>query len=410
MKKLFLVILFITIVAVNQNFSQTRSIRFIEKPWSEIIAQSKQEKKLIFLDAFASWCGPCKWMASTIFTNDSVGDFYNSRFICVSLDMEKGEGKEIRARYDVRYYPTLLFINQEGEVVHKRVGAARLPSDYITMANTALNPRENLAYYLKKYQEGDNSDTFIPSFLQRLTDAYLPVQPVIQKYFDSKTEVEMLSRPCWEIMKKYVNDMNESRFDYLIKHQHEYGKIYGKDSVNNKISEVYLAALMKQTRSAAPTDTVYKTLKRKIRESGFEGAEKVIFASDLNFFQMYRENQKFLDLAYDGLDKYYSDDFIVLNSVAKSVSDLCSGNTIPNPSKYLEKASGWSKKSISIKPEPTNNDNYASILFKLGRTKEAIKHEKTAISLAKKQNLPTKDYEDRLAKMENPATAGTKKP
>lgn len=408
MKKSILLLAFIILTSVHEIHSQNRSIQFIEKPWSEILALAKQEQKLIFLDAYATWCGPCKWMAANIFTNDTVADYYNKTFICVSMDMEKGEGKEIRTSYAVQYFPTLLFINQEGVIMHMRVGAARQAADYINMGNTALNPQENLSSYLKRYHDGEISDGFIQPFLQRLSEAYLPVNPVINKYFSGKSDKEMLYRSSWSIISKYVNDMNDHSFGYLVKHQHEYAKLYGKDSVDNKISGIYLDALMKQTRNASATDTTYIALKQKIIRSGFDGAGKVIFTADLNSCQMNRDNRKFLDMSYEGIEKYYADDYTVLNNVARIVSGICSDKSVPEAEKYLEKALSWSKKSISIKSEPSNNDTYASLLFRMGNTKEAIMYEQTAISLAKNLSLSTKEYEEKLRKMES--SAEIKKP
>ena len=408
MKKLVLILVFILTIAISDGYSQNRSIKFIEKPWSEILSLAKNENKLIFMDAFASWCGPCKWVAANIFTNDTVADYYNSTFICVSIDMEKGEGVQIRKKYEVRYYPTLLFINQDGEIVHEKVGAPRKIQDYINMGKTALNPLENLSAYMKKYQAGENSDAFIQSYLSMLSEAYLPIQPVLQKYFSAKSKAEMFSRSSWSIILKYVDDMNMPQFDFLVKYQHEYARIFGKDSVNNKISEICLNALLRQTQSGSDTDSLYNLIKRKIMQSGFDGAAKVIFTSDLNFYQTHRESQKFLDLAYESLEKYYPNDYKMLYSIASNVSQVCSDKSIPNTSKYLEKALAWTKKSITIKSEPLNNNIYASLLFKTGNTKEAIRYEQIAISLAKDLSLPTQIYEQALKKMEG--TMETKKP
>jgi thiol:disulfide interchange protein len=123
MQKCILIIAVIVTVSFSDVFSQNRSIRFIEKPWQEIVAMAKKENKLIFLDAFASWCGPCKWMAENMFTNDTVADYYNTAFICASIDMEKGEGLTLRQRYGVRAYPSLIFINSDESMVHEKVGA-----------------------------------------------------------------------------------------------------------------------------------------------------------------------------------------------------------------------------------------------------------------------------------------------
>lgn len=39
------------------------------------MAKAKTEDKLLFVDAFAKWCGPCKSMAKNVFTQQKVGDF-----------------------------------------------------------------------------------------------------------------------------------------------------------------------------------------------------------------------------------------------------------------------------------------------------------------------------------------------
>jgi uncharacterized protein YyaL (SSP411 family) len=57
--------------------------------------KAKKENKLIFVDAYASWCGPCKLMVKNIFPLKTVGDYYNSHFINAKIDMEKGEGIEL---------------------------------------------------------------------------------------------------------------------------------------------------------------------------------------------------------------------------------------------------------------------------------------------------------------------------
>ena len=92
---------------------EAQRINFEKGSWSEALAKAKKEDKIVFVDCYTTWCGPCKWMDKNVFTDGAVAEFYNEHFVNVKLDMERGEGLDIATIYDVRAYPTLLFINGE---------------------------------------------------------------------------------------------------------------------------------------------------------------------------------------------------------------------------------------------------------------------------------------------------------
>jgi thioredoxin 1 len=97
-------------------------IQFTEASWRDVLKKAKAEKKVIFLDAYASWCGPCKLLQKNVFTKKAVGDFYNSKFINVKMDMEKGEGPALAQVYPLEAYPTLLYIDANGKILRKVLG------------------------------------------------------------------------------------------------------------------------------------------------------------------------------------------------------------------------------------------------------------------------------------------------
>lgn len=124
-------------------------IKFLENPtWTSVLEQAKKENKMIFLDAYATWCGPCKQMDAETYTNDAVANFYNANFINVKYDMEKGEGAMLADRYYVSAYPNLVFISPDGVMLHKGVGFVAA-NEFLTLAKTAKNP-ETQYYTLKK--------------------------------------------------------------------------------------------------------------------------------------------------------------------------------------------------------------------------------------------------------------------
>ncbi|MEL7341545.1 MAG: thioredoxin family protein, partial [Bacteroidota bacterium] len=102
--------------------AMAEGIVFFEGSWSEALATARSQRKLIFVDAYTEWCGPCKMMNRNTFPSDQVGELFNSSFVNVKLDMEKGEGLTFASRYQVNAYPTLLFLNHKGEIVHKALG------------------------------------------------------------------------------------------------------------------------------------------------------------------------------------------------------------------------------------------------------------------------------------------------
>ncbi len=98
-------------------------IQFADLTWSKALEKAKKEKKLIFFDAYTSWCGPCKMLQKTVFTRKDVGDYFNATFINVKKDMEVGEGPQLANLYPIEGYPTLFFINGNGKIVTSHLGA-----------------------------------------------------------------------------------------------------------------------------------------------------------------------------------------------------------------------------------------------------------------------------------------------
>lgn len=97
-------------------------IKFTEGSWAAILKKAKAEKKIVFLDAYTTWCGPCKLLQKNVFTKPEVGALFNQKFINVKVDMESGEGPKLARKYPLEGYPTLFFINPDGEIVKQVIG------------------------------------------------------------------------------------------------------------------------------------------------------------------------------------------------------------------------------------------------------------------------------------------------
>ena len=111
-------------------------IKFRGMSLEEAKKEAKSTGKIIFIDAYTDWCGPCKKMAATTFTDEKVGEVFNSKFINIKIEMEKSEdGPAVARAYGVRAYPTLLFIDGSG-MLKKQVVGLQTPEQLIAVAKS----------------------------------------------------------------------------------------------------------------------------------------------------------------------------------------------------------------------------------------------------------------------------------
>lgn len=134
-----LVIVLSSTVRAQENVSKSSTqINFIENSWAEALKQAARQNKYIFVDAYATWCGPCKMLKATTFKNNKVADFYNDNFVNVAIDMEKGQGPALAAEWGLQAYPTMIIFTSKGKPVSGTVGYIRA-NDLIKFGRQALN-------------------------------------------------------------------------------------------------------------------------------------------------------------------------------------------------------------------------------------------------------------------------------
>ena len=134
--------------------------------FDEALAAAKQEKKLVFIDFFTTWCGPCRMMANKVFPEKLVGDYMNANFIPLKLDAEK-EGLELSKRFGVKAYPTFVLIDAEGKEVGKVTGMMDGPV-FIEKLKAALDPEQNPARIKARYESGERTPKVVNNYAMAL--------------------------------------------------------------------------------------------------------------------------------------------------------------------------------------------------------------------------------------------------
>ena len=146
MKKIFFVlsVIMLTVLTsakVPETDAKTENIEgisFHQGTWDEALQFAKKERKPIFLDISASWCGPCKRLKANTFPDEEVGKFYNANFINVAVDGEKGEGIKLAYQYQIKGYPSLIYIDSNGQLIAQTAGY-RNPKQFIDIGKQIVN-------------------------------------------------------------------------------------------------------------------------------------------------------------------------------------------------------------------------------------------------------------------------------
>lgn len=213
-------LLFFTALLLT-SFVRAQGIEFFHGTWEEGLAKAKDADKIIFVDAFAKWCGPCKNMAANTFTNETVGEFFNKNFICMKIDMEEEMGLKFRDKYPVSAFPTLFFIDEDGEVVQKSVGA-KGPTDLIALGQSVLDKYDKSTKYVAAYEAGDRSYQLVYDYVAALNQAGKPSIKISNDYLSDQKDLTtpdnlklileaatQVDCQCFEMMEKYKNDISK---------------------------------------------------------------------------------------------------------------------------------------------------------------------------------------------------------
>ncbi|MFY7909888.1 MAG: thioredoxin family protein [Emticicia sp.] len=142
MKKMILamsVCLVVLVYACSRgNVKQISFVKNNDRTMEEMLAQAKSQKKILFVDVYTTWCGPCKWMDENTFADARVAEKFNKTFLNYKVDGDSFEGVNVGIIYRVDSYPTYLFISPEGKVIH-RIEGTMSPEGLVQEADFVVN-------------------------------------------------------------------------------------------------------------------------------------------------------------------------------------------------------------------------------------------------------------------------------
>lgn len=225
--------------------AQNRSIGFDSVSLETSLTKAKSNDRLIFVDCYTSWCGPCKEMSKHVFTQESVADFFNAHFVNVKLDMEKGEGPALQKEFHVEAFPTYLLLNSNRKLIYRFVGA--MPADtFLAKIKKGMDTLNRVAILNERYNSGERSKDLLREYIKvKIEGMELTTgEQVALEYFDMLTPKEKLMPENWFLFGEnryslYLSNVHSRTFMYMADHWREFVRSNGRDAVENKMRHMY---------------------------------------------------------------------------------------------------------------------------------------------------------------------------
>ncbi|WP_342328875.1 thioredoxin fold domain-containing protein [Pedobacter sp. FW305-3-2-15-E-R2A2] len=402
MKKLILLFLLIPFMGIAQD----KGTHFEHGlTWAQVREKAMKENKYLFVDCFTTWCGPCKYMSSTIFPQEKMSAFFNKNFVNVKVqfDKTKDDNEEVKSwyadadainkAYKIQAYPTFLIFSPKGELVHRIVGGGDADG-FIAKAEKALNPETQYYTLLKKYEAGNAAPETLKQLASVAEEAYDQENAgkIAAAYLETQTD--LYTKDNLEFLGKFTQSSKSKGFQLMLKEPGKVDAVLGKGQSNKVLTGVILQEEIYPhlRKPSANLDSLITVAKSKYPTVDLNKATEML---QVQFYQNMKNWPKFQSSVLAYMKKYGTEvDGSMLNSFAWTVFENC------HDAECVASAMAWSKKSVedTQSKEPAFLDTYANLLYKMGKKDEAIAMQKKAIAIVPEADKPT--YQATLDKME----------
>lgn len=414
-------LLFIGIYTYAQGIKWTQGLN-----WEQVRAKAKAENKYIFVDCYATWCGPCKQMDKEVYPLDTVGEVMNNKFISVKVQMDstKNDSENVKKSYTIaraleKTYsivglPAYLFFSPEGEIVHKALGFYK-SNDFIQLIREVQNPEKQLYTQIKAAREGKMDVNLISAFIQHLNNggdkeiALELARPYMKNNLESLSEAKFLTKENLWFLINYQKMLqtNDRIYELSFKKPNVVDSLLHIPGLADKLitNIIFYEIISPEFENARKYNRKpnWKNLMAQIiKKSDLNHAEKIIFNAEHSWYISINDwdraceyvIKKFKQKDLENISKDQAS--LELNEVAWTLFEYSFDKS------QLKQALIWINEALKLddnnhKSDVFNMDTKANLLYKLGRKGEAIALQEKVVSLAPK----SKQLKVTLEKMRN---------
>lgn len=452
--------LFSLILLVPMFMCAQEGIKFEQSlTWQQVLQKAKDENKFIFVDCYATWCGPCKYMDKSVYPLENVGNYYNDKLISVKVQMDtskydndfiKGwyaDASLIKSKYNVSAFPTYLFFSPDGRIVHRDVGAMG-PDYLIAAASDALNSDKQYYTALDRYRRDKLDLPYLKALARNVNrvEGKDAAQKIANDYIRRLPTDSLFTKDNIQLMTEFTNSSKDKGF-IIFRDSSRRISITDETVSAETCKSIVLEIIYKEeikpystVKNGKPDWKLIKTNLNKYGPLGIEALERykpgIIFKTEIEpALKINSDWHKILTLInkqklgrnaefvvgstvvyYINAVSYYKTEKNCKNLIAAADYYADSFPTYLNANALntwawtlfehskekdeLKKALEWSKRSNELEPsDPDYIDTYANILYKLGLVKEAIIWQKKAIQQLEIKGFKKVAIQQNLEKM-----------
>lgn len=364
----------IFLIAISFTFAKADGIKFFKGTFEEALALAKAEDKVIFIDAYAVWCGPCKRMASQVFPDKEVGQFYNRYFVNLKMDMERGEGLELRKKYPVSAFPTLFYIDGDGEVVQKVKGAQNV-ENFIKIGKKVLQLTDKSEEYAAAYEKGERDPKLIYNYVKSLNKAGKPSLKVSNDYLREQDDLK--SEFNLRFLYEANVDADSKVFETFIEYRDQIAKYYSETEIQDRILAACQATVQKAIDFEFPE--LMETAVEKMEAHYSAEAEEFEIRSKMRYALAMKNAEGYIDAAKDLVKKVIKKDKEAQHDLALDIM-----KNFENDRDAMEEAEDIAEDAADDSGEYHYYITYAHILKRNGKKEKALEAAEEAKELASK--------------------------
>jgi thioredoxin-related protein len=409
--------------------AQTEKVMFTKaENWKEVLTKAKEEHKYIFLDFYATWCGPCKKMDAEVYIDEKVAIYANKNFISVKIQIDRtkndasqekkwySDADVLKNDYQINAFPSFLFFSPDGDLVQRSEGYHDA-GNFLLLLRKANNPHTNYAGLIRQYKEGGILEKdLLPLALEaQASHNDILANEIAMKYKTAKLEKQdskkLMSKRLLDFLSAFypLVSVNDKITKYMYQNPAGFDVAFGINGYSTKLTDYVITKDIINPVTEFNDGYVDKvpdwsTLEKEIGNSyDMSTAARLIINAKLNWYTEKKDWANIAKYSMEKLDKQLIDTTLLgsfnLNNMIFNVLVRHSDDQV-----VLNKGLSYMEQILkSNSNRDSYIDTYASLLYKIGNKEEAIKHELNAIEIAskRKDSASIQEYQQTLKKMRN---------